>query len=84
VKLAFFVQLPNALGFLGMFLAGKRRRAGWALGLVSEFAWALWAYLDHATGIYPWCVVWGLVYARNWWLWRPTRETGNAISQGTS
>ncbi len=64
------VQVPNLMGFVAMLLAGKKRRIGWALGFWSEFAWATWATYDHAYGIYPWCVIWSVVYARNWWLWR--------------
>lgn len=64
------VQLPNVMGGAGMVLAGRKKRIGWALGAASEVAWATWAYLSHNPGIYPWCAVWGVVYARNWWLWR--------------
>ena len=66
------LQLPNALGFLGMWYAGRHHRAGWALGVASEFAWAGWGWASHNPGIYPWCIIWGLVYSRNWIKW--TRE----------
>ena len=80
------LQLPNALGFLGMWYAGKRRRAGWGLALLSEVAWAGWGYASHNPGIYPWCIIWGLVYSRNWWLWKrgehavPTRPNASGPS----
>lgn len=64
------IQLPNVMGLTGIWLAGKKRRAGWALGVGSEVAWGLWAWLDHAWGLVPWAVGWGVVYARNWWRWR--------------
>ena len=64
------LQLPNLLGFVGIRVAGRGLRLGWTLGLLSEFAWAGWGYASHNYGIFPWCVLWGLVYAGNWHLWR--------------
>ena len=72
-RLDLLVQAPNLLGFAGMYAAGKKRRVGWALGCVSEVAWAVWATVAHTPGLYPWCAVWAVVYGRNWWLWRPAR-----------
>lgn len=69
--LQLLLQVPNAMGLTGVFIAGRKRRAGWALGFLSEPVWILWGYLSHNPGIYPWCVVWGVIYARNWWSWRP-------------
>ena len=63
-------QLPNVLGFLGMYFAGRKRRVGWLLGAASELAWALLAYVADLPGMYLWCVIWGVVYLRNYWLWR--------------
>jgi len=63
------VWVPNVMGGLGVLVAGNRHRAGWALGFASEFAWAAWGYLDHVPALYPWCVVWGVFYARNWLKW---------------
>ena len=67
-------QLPNVLGFLGMYFAGKKRRIGWLLGASSELAWVWLAYVLDAPGIYPWCVVWSVIYLRNWWLWKQGDE----------
>lgn len=75
------VQLPNLLGLVGMVLAGHKARTGWALGVASEFAWAWYAWAAHTPGLYPWCVIWGIIYARNWWAWRKTGRT-DAVPEG--
>ena len=74
----FLITLPNALGFIGVYLAGRHKRYGWAVGFASEAAWTLWGLTSHNPGIYPWCLIWAVIYARNWWSWR-NRETKGAI-----
>jgi len=74
MKLALLLQLPNCLGFVGMLVAGRKHRAGWAIALASEFAWATWGWQAHAWSIMPWCAIWGAVFVRNWWLWRPNEQ----------
>lgn len=71
VELNLLLQVPNLVGCAGAVLAGRKRRAGWALGVAAELAWATWGYFSGTlVGLLPWCVAWGAVYARNWWKWR--------------
>jgi|SRR5579863_6234746 len=72
------LTVPNALGFFGMILAGRKQRFGWTLGLLSEVAWAVWAAFAHAYAIYPWIVAWSVVYVVNRYRWR---RTGNLLLQ---
>jgi hypothetical protein len=74
-------QIPNALGALGMYHAGKKRRFGWLLGVLSEIAWVGYAIVISAPGLYPWAAAWAVVYAKNWIQWREQKDaapTGQA------
>ena len=72
-----WLQAAYAAGFLGLLLAGSRRRriemVGWFLGVASEIGFAVWATIGHIPSAYPWIVAWGTVYIYNWRKW--TRET---------
>ena len=72
-----WLQAAYAAGFLGLLLAGSRRRriemVGWLLGVASEIGFAVGATIGHIPSAYPWIVAWGTVYIYNWRKW--TRET---------
>ena len=63
------VIVPNAIGFVGMIVAGKKHRFGWTLGVWSEAAWAVWAILFHVWALLPFCVAWTIVYGHNRLKW---------------
>ena len=69
-ELQILLQLPNLLGVISLYIVGRKKRYGWLIAIASEIAWAVWAYLSHNPGVYPWCAVWAVVQVRNWWLWR--------------
>lgn len=62
--------LLTATGALIMYLAGKRRRSAWALGVVNQLAWGSYAYFTHQFGFIFGCVLYGTVYIRNYVSWR--------------
>ena len=68
------VQIPNALGLLAVYVLGRKHRWGWIISFVSEIAWAFWAVSSDNLGVLPWCALWSIVFARNWWLWRVAPE----------
>lgn len=64
----------SALGVLGLYLAGKRLTAGWAVGLVAQVIWVGYSIATEQWGFIPASIAYGYVYARNWWSWRPKKE----------
>ena len=81
-----WLQAAYAAGFLGLLLAGAKRRrvevVGWFLGLMSEVLFAVWATVGHIPSAYPWIAAWGSVYLFNWRKWvKHARET-HAVHSG--
>lgn len=62
--------LLMVVGVTGMFLAGRRRWEGWAIGLVSELLWLLYAWDTKQWGFVPFALAYAAVYARNAISWR--------------
>ena len=61
--------VTSCLGFVGMWLAGNRRRIGWAIALGSEVLWVVYSLLLHQPALLPFCLMWGAVYWRNYRRW---------------
>lgn len=57
------------LGLLGMYLSGRKLKAGWLLGLFTQVIWVLYAV---ATKQYPFILAslgYGSIYAKNYLAW---------------
>lgn len=67
----------TALGVTGLFLAGSRKRVGWALGLAAQPLWLVYAVVTGQWGFILSAFVYGGVYLRNWLKWR--REAGRVM-----
>ena len=62
----------SALLVLGMFFLGEKSRTGFVFAGIGE---ALWTYKSYATEQFDLlviCVIFTLLYAFNWWKWRPS------------
>jgi ABC-type spermidine/putrescine transport system permease subunit I len=59
-----------ALGALGMWVAGKGRWQGWAIGLATQPVWVVFAIVVHSWTLILTPLAYGTAYARNLWLWR--------------
>lgn len=59
-----------ALGIAGLWLAGSGRWFGWALGLVAQVAWILFALVTGQLGFILSALAYGFVYGRNLLRWR--------------
>ena len=57
-----------------MWLAGNKRREAWIVGLLSQALWAWFAVASHSYGLLPLTAALTVVYCRNFWRWRPSRE----------
>lgn len=57
--------LLAALGISGLWLAGQRKRSGWALGAAAQLLWIAYALRTEQYGFIATALVYGLVYCRN-------------------
>lgn len=69
----------TALGVAGIFLAGSRKRIGWALGLSVQPLWIIYALATDQWGFILSGVVYGGVYLRNWLRWRRDAQSPAAV-----
>ena len=60
----------SLVGISAMWLAGLKRWQGWALGLVCEALWVVYALSTHQYGFIFGSVTYSAVYLRNLWRWR--------------
>ena len=58
------------LGAVGMWMAGRRMRSGWAVAIVNEALWILYALETGQYGFVAGAVLYIIVFARNWLRWR--------------
>jgi hypothetical protein len=60
----------TAVGVFGLFLAGRKSKWGWAVGLGAQALWIAYATFTHQWGFYVSALAYGWVYARNFMAWR--------------
>ena len=59
-----------AVGILGLYLAGKGKRLGWAVGVGDpQLLWVAYATFTHQFGFYISAAAYAWVYSLNWWRW---------------
>ena len=58
-----------SVGILGLYLAGKGKRLGWAVGVAAQLLWAAYATVTHQFGFYISAAAYAWVYSLNWWRW---------------
>ncbi|MCS4278036.1 hypothetical protein M2390_003259 [Mycetocola sp. BIGb0189] len=66
----FWSYLLTAVGILGLWLAGGKNRAGWAVGLAAQVLWVAFALTTHQYGFLLSAVAYGTVYIRNFRAWK--------------
>lgn len=62
----------TAVGVFGLYLAGKKDRRGWMVGVGAQVLWIAYATVTHQWGFYVSAIVYGWVYLRNARAWRKT------------
>lgn len=65
----------SLFGVVGLYLAGRKLKSGWAVGLVAQVVWIVYAVATEQWGFIPASIAYGYVYARNWWAWRREEPT---------
>lgn len=58
-----------AVGILGIYLAGRRSRIGWAVGVGAQALWIVYALVTGQPGFIVSALAYAAVYGRNWWRW---------------
>lgn len=73
--------LLTSVGVLGLWLAGSRRRVGWAVGIAAQVLWVTYALQTQQYGFLVSAVAYGTVFSRNWIAWGRAAPQGNEIDQ---
>lgn len=66
-----------AIGLLGLFVAGRRNRLGWAIGFIAQPLWIAYAIVTAQHGFLLTAVAYGYVYAVNWLRWGREEATND-------
>lgn len=59
----------SAIGILGIFLAGKKNKLGWAIGLGAQVLWIVFAITTAQYGFILAAIAYGTIYLKNWLSW---------------
>lgn len=70
----------TAAGVFGLYLAGRKSRAGWAVGFGAQTLWIAYAIATRQWGFIFSACAYGAVYARNWWTWRQETRSRTALA----
>jgi hypothetical protein len=54
-----------AIGIFGIYLAGRKSKWGWAVGLGAQVLWIIYAVVTHQYGFIISAVAYGLIYGKN-------------------
>lgn len=60
----------SGIGILGIFLAGKKNKVGWAIGLGAQVLWIVFAITTAQYGFIFAALAYGSIYLKNWLSWR--------------
>lgn len=70
--------LLMAVGVTGLFLAGKKRKVGWMIGIGVQLLWIMYAIVSKQWGFIMSALVYGAVNTINWRRWR--REDKESVA----
>lgn len=70
--------LLTVVGVTGLYLAGRRSRWGWAIGLGAQVLWIAYALVSRQYGFIASALAYGAVYTRNVVVWSRDRRTQHA------
>lgn len=68
---AYWSYLLTAVGVFGLWLAGRKDRRGWIVGVFAQVLWIAYATATQQWGFYVSALAYGWVYVRNARAWRP-------------
>ena len=74
----YWSYLLTAVGVFGLYLAGRKDRRGWMVGIGAQVLWIAYATATHQWGFYVSAVAYGFIYVKNARSWKPTRKPTSA------
>ena len=69
-----------AVGIAGIYLAGRRSKWGWGLGLAAQVLWLVFAVVTAQYGFILTAVAYGAVYGKNLWQWHREERPSTHLS----
>lgn len=69
-----------AVGIAGIYLAGKKSKWGWGLGLGAQVLWLIFALVTAQYGFILTAVAYGAVYGKNLWQWHQEERPSTHLS----
>lgn len=60
----------SLIGIIGIFIAGKKSKWGWFIGLAAQILWVIFAITTDQYGFIFSALAYGSVYLHNWLKWR--------------
>ena len=70
----YWSYLLTAVGVFGLWLAGRKDRRGWMVGVGAQALWIAYATATHQWGFYVSALAYGWVYVKNARAWKkPTQ-----------
>lgn len=70
-----------AVGIAGIYLAGRKSKWGWGLGLAAQVLWIVFALTTAQYGFILTAVAYGAVYGKNLWQWHQEDSQGTETSR---
>lgn len=67
----YWSYILTAIGVFGLWLAGRKDRRGWMVGVGAQFFWIAYATATHQWGFYISAIAYGWVYIKNARAWKP-------------
>jgi hypothetical protein len=68
----YWSYLLTAVGVFGLYLAGRKDRRGWMVGIGAQVLWIAYATATHQWGFYVSALAYGFINWRNLRAWKPT------------
>lgn len=66
----YWSYLLTAVGVLGLYLAGRKQKTGWLIGLAAQVLWLSYGLTTHQGGFVLSALIYGAVYSKNFLAWR--------------
>lgn len=70
------------IGISGLYLAGRKKALGWAVGLAAQTLWITYAVATRQWGFLVSAFAYGWVYAHNWSRWRDDDAVAARLAAG--